>query len=78
MGKEFDAEKFDYDKSFEEIKNQVKKPNIMICGATGAGKSSLTNDIFGEVVTNTGSGRPETRCLNLYTSEESTVNLFDT
>lgn len=78
MEKEFNVDDIDYKKSLEEIKNKVKKPNIMVCGATGAGKSSLTNDIFGEVVANVGSGRPQTRGVKLYTSDNSTVNLFDT
>lgn len=79
----FDFENFDYEKAREEVKNSIKKPNILICGATGVGKSSLVNDLFdlsidsadAAVVGNT--GRPETRGVKRFTNEDSSVNLYD-
>ena len=47
INKKFDVKNFDYDKCYEEVKeNASKNINIIVCGATGVGKSSLINDIF--------------------------------
>lgn len=79
----FDYENFDYEKAREEVKSDIKKPNILLCGATGVGKSSLVNDIFDLSVDNKdaaivgNNGRPETRGVKKYTNEDSTINLYD-
>lgn len=79
----FDFENFDYEKAKEEVKNSIKKPNILLCGATGVGKSSLVNDIFNLSVdddaaaTVGNNGRPETRGVKRYTNDDSTINLYD-
>lgn len=77
----FDYEHFDFEKCFAEVKNSIKKPNILVCGATGVGKSSLVNSIL-DLGVDEGAGvgddgRPKTRGVELYTTEESTVNLYD-
>lgn len=46
MGTEFKADAFDYEVEYEKIKNQVVKPDIHLCGATGVGKSTLINEYF--------------------------------
>lgn len=47
INKKFDVKNFDYDKCYEEVKeNASKNINIIVCGATGVGKSSLINDFF--------------------------------
>ncbi len=73
----FDYENFDYEKCLSEVLESVKKPNIMICGSSGVGKSSLINDIFGTHVAEVGnSGVSTTRGIHEYKGE--TINLFDT
>jgi len=63
----------------EEMANFRKnKANLMIMGGTGAGKSSLINKVFGHGVAKTGSGRPVTSGIHLYSSESSPINIFDT
>lgn len=75
MGVEFKADAFDYEAEYEKIKNQVVKPNILLCGATGVGKSSLVNDVFGENLAAIGAGEPVTRGTHRYEGE--TITIFD-
>lgn len=75
----FDYENFDYDKCYEEVKNNIKKPVILICGGTGVGKSSLINDIFDIDIAPVGDeGKPQTQKNEEYSCEDSTVTLIDT
>ncbi len=78
MDNKFDIQHFDYQKAFEEVKAAIKKPNILVCGASQAGKSTLINDIFQMEFAETGDGsRPKTRGVKLYTSKNATVNFYD-
>ena len=68
INKKFDVKNFDYDKCYEEVKeNASKNINIIVCGATGVGKSSLINDFFEfdkDSAAPVGiSGKPQTRKL---------------
>ena len=42
----FDYENFNFDDAFVSVQSEIKKPNILICGATGVGKSTLIRDLF--------------------------------
>lgn len=78
---EINYEHFDYETVYKEVRESIKKPNILVCGGTGVGKSSIIRDIFdflpGEGPSIGNEGRPETRGILEYSSENSTVNLFD-
>ena len=77
--KKFDIENFNYDECYEQLKKEIKKPNILVCGGTGVGKSSLINDIFNVEVAEVGNNaEAQTRGVKQYTSDKSTINLFDT
>ena len=47
--------------SFADCVRNVQKPNVLIAGVTGAGKSSLVNAVFGTSVAPVGSGLPVTK-----------------
>ena len=69
---------FDYDKVLNRIRKTVKKPGILVAGATGAGKSSLINHLFGMEVAAEGSGKPVTEHVTRYEPEQADVVLYDT
>lgn len=73
-------EDFDYEKYSEEILLETKKPNILLCGASQIGKSSLINDILelsdekkAEVG---GEGHAVLNGIRAY--ESDTVRIYDT
>lgn len=81
INKKFDVKNFDYDKCYEEVKeNASKNINIIVCGATGVGKSSLINDFFefdkDSAAPVGSSGKPQTRGIHEYRSKS--ITLFDT
>lgn len=63
---------------FEKFSAQVKKPNILLIGATGVGKSSLINHCFGQELADVGVGLPITQCIDSFSCESVPVVLFDT
>ena len=81
INKKFDVKNFDYDKCYEEVKeNASNNINIIVCGATGVGKSSLINDFFefdkDSAAPVGSSGKPQTRGIHEYHSKS--ITLFDT
>ncbi len=62
----------------EKLKRTVQKPNVLISGITGVGKSTLVNTIFGEEVAKSGMGFPVTSMLERYETENVPVVLYDT
>lgn len=66
-----------YEKQFEELKSQVKSPNILMLGQTGVGKSSLINCIFGKELAAVSNVKPETRGFHLFSQNGIPVNIID-
>lgn len=51
--------------------------NLAVLGATGVGKSTLVNAVFGENVAATGVGEPVTRGVNFHLNAAGTLGLYD-
>lgn len=51
------------EKMCEAIKKEKPIMNILLMGATGMGKSSLINGLFGQEVAKAGTGKPVTQHL---------------
>ncbi|MCQ2733533.1 50S ribosome-binding GTPase [Helicobacter pylori] len=62
----------------EHIKKEKLKMNVLLMGATGVGKSSLINALFGKEIAKTGVGKPITQHLKKYVDEEKGLILWDT
>lgn len=75
--KKFDFKEYDLKAELERLRGNVKKPNIFIAGATGAGKSSVVNHVFGRDLTKVAAGEPVTRGIHQYKRDEIAVTLFD-
>ncbi len=67
-----------FEKEFLEFKNSVQKPNILLIGSTGVGKSSLINTCFGEDLAKVGIGKPVTKHIESFSCDSKSVVLFDT
>jgi GTP-binding protein EngB required for normal cell division/uncharacterized protein (DUF697 family) len=67
-----------FEKEFEKQKRETQKPNLVVVGGTGVGKSSLINRIFGYDIAKTGDGRPITTGINKYEPQNLPLVFFDT
>lgn len=76
---EFNQEKLKekFQKEYEELKNSLKKPNILLIGQTGVGKSSLINTVFGDDIAKVSNTKPETRGFYKYYDKELPINVID-
>lgn len=56
---------------------KLEQFNLAIIGATGVGKSTLINAVFGEEVAETGIGRPVTRGVDFHLNDNATLGIYD-
>ncbi|GAA9506985.1 hypothetical protein UBN25_06160 [Helicobacter pylori] len=69
---------FNMSKMLEHIKKEKPIMNILLMGATGVGKSSLINALFGKEIAKAGVGKPITQHLEKYIDEQKGLVLWDT
>ncbi|GAA7757533.1 GTPase [Helicobacter pylori] len=61
-----------------EKTTQIPMMNVLLMGATGVGKSSLINALFGKEIAKAGVGKPITQHLEKYIDEQKGLILWDT
>lgn len=61
---------------YKEICNEITKINVLIVGNTGAGKSTLINNLFGKRICEIGKGKPCTQSFELYDNNPY-INAYD-
>ena len=67
-----------FKEEFNDFKQTIKKPNILLIGSTGVGKSSLINTCFGEQLAKVGIGKPITQNIESFSCDSVPVVSFDT
>lgn len=79
LGDSYDSENgLDMEKAKRKVLSEKEKLNIVLMGATGVGKSSLVNAVFGSDTVKTGSGKPITQHLEKVIVPEKGLTLWDT
>lgn len=80
LGSSYDYESntFDSNKAKNDAENNKEKFNVIIFGATGVGKSSLVNAVFGEKIVASRSGSPVTKSLEKISIPRKGLVLWDT
>ncbi|STO09536.1 YcjF family protein [Exiguobacterium aurantiacum] len=73
----FNLDTYDLKEELDRLRGQVKKPNILIAGATGSGKSSVVNHVFGRDLTKVAAGEPVTRGIHQFMSDDVAIVLYD-
>lgn len=66
-----------FEDEFAAATRGIKRPNILLLGKTGAGKSSLVNMVFGSNLADVGHVAPLTRGFHEYSLPAVPVNIID-
>ena len=73
----FNLDTYDLKEELDRLRGKVKKPNILIAGATGSGTSSVVNHVFGRDLTKVAAGEPVTRGIHEFKSKDVAIVLYD-
>ncbi len=68
----------EFQRRFDEERHKIGRFNVLLCGKTGAGKSTLINAIFGADVAPTGNGVPVTLATEYFAHPRLPIGVFDT
>ncbi|EPC7542696.1 GTPase [Morganella morganii] len=75
---DYSSQTFNAEKASQEAEEKKEKFNIILFGATGVGKSSLVNAVFGEEIVKSGVGKPVTQHLTKIIVPKKGLVLWDT
>ncbi len=64
--------------AIKDVQKNMTKLNIMVMGKTGAGKSTLINNVFSRNLAQTGVGKPVTQSIRKYEIEDFPLAIYDT
>eukprot|EP01127_Copromyxa_protea_P020412 TRINITY_DN6836_c0_g2_i1.p1 TRINITY_DN6836_c0_g2~~TRINITY_DN6836_c0_g2_i1.p1 ORF type:complete len:1147 (-),score=237.16 TRINITY_DN6836_c0_g2_i1:39-3479(-) len=70
----------EFEMSFRQLKKtkyRSNRPNVLIAGSTGVGKSAIINRIFGRTIATVGVGKPCTEGFKKYSSKDIHVVIYD-
>lgn len=62
---------------FKNVEDNSLKPNILLLGGSGAGKSSLVNAVFGKSLAEIGNGLPVTQTYTKFEDPDINVVIYD-
>lgn len=71
---EFEAK---FEAELQKQISEIEKPNLLVVGGTGVGKSSLINRVFGSETTKVGAGQPVTKGLQRCYDSNIPIVFFD-
>lgn len=77
LGEDYNIIEDILNKTSQEIEN-MDNINILVCGKTGSGKSTLINSLFRDNLAETGIGKPITKHLRKISKENIPISLYDT
>lgn len=69
-----------FDEEYQRQMNEIERPNLLVVGGTGVGKSSLIIRVFGDELDtkpSVGAGEPVTSGLNPYRPKDTPIILWD-
>lgn len=72
------TQEFNPERAQQQARQERGNLNIVLMGATGVGKSSLVNAVFGEDVVKAGDGEPITQYLEKIPLMDKVITLWDT
>lgn len=75
---DYSSQTLNVEKAKQEAEEKKEKFNIILFGATGVGKSSLVNAVFGKEIVKSGVGKPVTQHLKKITVPKKGLVLWDT
>eukprot|EP01090_Pellita_catalonica_P019492 TRINITY_DN6662_c0_g1_i1.p1 TRINITY_DN6662_c0_g1~~TRINITY_DN6662_c0_g1_i1.p1 ORF type:complete len:625 (+),score=102.54 TRINITY_DN6662_c0_g1_i1:62-1876(+) len=66
-----------YKDAYDEVSRELRKPNVLLTGIIGSGKSSFINALFHDDIAPVGSGTSVTKHFDRYAPKNHPIVLFD-